>query len=247
MSESAPVPVPAAGARPSSAPSNSESMKQRIISHMNKDHQVSLKDYLLYYKGIVPTRNIEMRDVTLEYVTIGYEIVHNKGIDQLEAKIEFNPPMNSLADARDVLVGMAMQASEGLGYATITPLDKFIPPTWRSIPIILLVLVSTYCVYWNPASINDKEFVLRKYKVYDIEIVPKLIKTAYWSAIVYHAIEALILYIWTGMYRVPTLKRIVWCVCAFLEGFPAIGRFRTLMEEKDKTSEDTKRAMEKKE
>ncbi|KAK9431237.1 hypothetical protein V1505DRAFT_414665 [Lipomyces doorenjongii] len=225
MSESAPV--RAAEARPAGAPSNPESMKQRIISHMNKDHQVSLKDYLLYYKGIVPTRNIEMRDVTLECVTIGYEIVHNRGIDQLEAKIEFNPPMKSLADARDVLVGMAMQASEGLGYATITPLDN------------------TYYIYWNPASINDKEFVLRKYKVYDIEIVPKLIKAAYWSAIVYHAIETLILYIWTGMYRVPTLKRIVWCVCAFLEGFPAIGRFRTLMEEKDKTSENTKRTMEK--
>ncbi|KAJ8103094.1 hypothetical protein POJ06DRAFT_246564 [Lipomyces tetrasporus] len=245
MSE--PEPVPVVGARPSGPPSNWEAMKQRILSHMNKDHQVSLKDYLLFYKGITPTRNIEMRDITLEYITIGYEIVHNRGIDQLEAKIEFNPPMKSLADGRDVLVGMAMQASEGLGYATVTPVDKFILPTWRSIPIMVLVLVSTYYVYWNPTAINDSESVLRKYKVYGIEIVPLLMKAGYWAGIVFHAIETLTLYIWTGMYRVPMLKRTAWCICAFLEGFPAIGRFRTLMEENDKSSENTKKTVEKKE
>ncbi|KAK9239884.1 hypothetical protein V1525DRAFT_279170 [Lipomyces kononenkoae] len=244
MSE--PTLVPATSERPSGPPSN-ESMAQRIIAYMNKEHQVSLKDYLRYYKGIVPTRGIEMRELTLEYITIGYEIVHNKGIDQLQAKIEFNPPMKSLAEARDVLVGMAMQASEGLGYATLTPVDKFMPPTWHSIPIIVLVLVSTYYVYWNPTAIDDSEFVLRKYKVYDIEIVPKLLKVVYWGAIVYHAIEALILYIWTGMYRVPVIKRTAWCICGFLEGFPAIGRFRSLMAEKDMASENAKSTVEKKE
>ncbi|KAK9369154.1 hypothetical protein V1509DRAFT_621307 [Lipomyces kononenkoae] len=245
MSE--PTPVPARSERPSGPESNSQSMAERIISYMNKEHQVSLKDYLRYYKGIVATRNIAMRDLTLENITIGYEIIHNKGIDQLEAKIDFNPPMKSLADARDVLVGMAMQASEGLGYATITPLDKFTPPTWHSIPIIVLVLLSTYYVYWNPTLIDDKEFVLRQYKVYDIEIVPKLLKTVYWCVIVYHAIEAVILYIWTGMYRVPTIKRAAWCICGFMEGFPAIGRFRSLMVEKDMASENTKSTVEKKE
>ncbi|KAK9466824.1 hypothetical protein V1512DRAFT_262431 [Lipomyces arxii] len=242
------VPVPVVEAEVAAAPEDRKlSMKQRIITHMNTDHVLSLKDYLIFYKGINPTRNVVMKDITEDHITIGFEIIHNKGIDVGEAVIDFNPPMNNLGEARDVLVGMAMQASEGLGYATVKPLDEFTPPTWKTAPIIVLILTGIYFVYWNPTAINNPESLLRAYKINDIEFIPVIIKTIFWVVILYHFIELGMIYIWTGMYRVPTLKRIGWCLCGFLEGFPALNRFRALMVEKDKASEKTKETVEKKE
>ncbi|KAK9449017.1 uncharacterized protein V1518DRAFT_437958 [Limtongia smithiae] len=221
-------------------------MKQRIIQHMNKDHALSLRDYLEYYKGIQPTRKIEMRDITTEYVLIGYEIVHNKGIDQLEAKIEFKPPMKSLAEARDVLVGMALQASEGLGYATVSPVDSFLLPRWRSYPVIAIVAVGLYFVVFNTSYIDAPGTLIRQYTVKGIEIVPILIRLAFYLMVMFHAMECLTMFIWTGAYRVPSLKRAAWVASAFFEGWPALARFRSLMEEKDKASEKTKSTVDKK-
>ncbi|KAK9381365.1 uncharacterized protein V2V93DRAFT_391094 [Kockiozyma suomiensis] len=214
---------------------------------MNKDHELSLRDYLGYYKGIIPSRNVEMKDITLDAITISYENIHNRGIDTLEAVIELTPPMKSLAEARDVLVGMALQASEGLGYATVTPVDKFLPPTVRSVPIILAVLAGVYFVLINPTALNDPTSALRNFKLYGYSYVPALIKAAVYFALVYHVGEALVVFIWTGAYRVPVIKRVGWVGCAFLEGWPALARFRSLMEEKNKASEKTKEAEQKKE
>ncbi|KAK9458178.1 hypothetical protein V1511DRAFT_491956 [Dipodascopsis uninucleata] len=249
MAETAEIKSAAAAAAPlADDTGKSPTMKDRIIKHMNDDHQVALRDYLTFYKGIVPARRpVQLLDISVSSLKIGYKIIHNKGIDELEATIELNPPMNHLAEARDVLVGMALQASEGLGYATLTPLDEFKPPTLLSLPIIALVSVGIYFVYWNPTYINDPNSVLRTYKVYGIEIVPLLLKIAFWIAIVYHIIEAAVIYIWTGMYRVPSIKRTGWVVCAFFEGFPALQRFRTLMVEKDKKHTNAKETVNKKE
>ncbi|KAK9476117.1 hypothetical protein V1514DRAFT_337909 [Lipomyces japonicus] len=226
--------------------SDDSSIKQRIITHMNKDHQVSLRDYLVYYKNIVPTRNVELKDIQLDFITIGYEIIHNKGIDVLEAKIELQPPMKSLGQARDLLVGMALQASEGLGYATTSPVTKYIPPRPISYPIVVAMLAGIYYVFLDSSVINDPASSLRQYKVQNIEFIPLVIKILVWLATIYHLVEAFIIYIWTGMYRVPALTRLAWFISAFLEGFPAMIRFKSLMEEKDKTSEETKKSVGKK-
>ncbi|KAK7206659.1 hypothetical protein BZA70DRAFT_294062 [Myxozyma melibiosi] len=228
---------PAVTAPPATGP---VSAKDRIITHMNKDHELSLRDYLTFYKGIVPSRNVQLKDITLDKLTISYELIHNRGIDELEAVIDLTPPMKSMAEARDVLVGMALQASEGLGYATVTPVDAFLPPTARSVPIILSILAGIYYVFVNSAALDNPNSVLRQYKLYDYEFVPTLIKAGVYLALIYHVGEALVLFIWTGAYRVPSLKRMAWVVSGFFEGWPALARFRSLMEEKDKASAKTK-------
>lgn len=223
-----------------------QAVKQRIISHMNKDHALSLVDYLMFYKDITPSRGVQMRDITLEKVTIAYQIIHNKGIDDLATTIDFNPPMKSMSDAKDVLVGMAMQAAEGLGYATVKPVDSYLPPGAISAPIIFGMLMGIYFVYYDSSYINSPDCILRRFKLGGYDVLAILAKSVFWLVAAYHAVEAWILYFWTGMYRVPTKKRLAWVVSGFLEGFPAMGRFRTLMEERNKGSEATKAAVAKK-
>ncbi|KAK9471926.1 uncharacterized protein V1510DRAFT_179710 [Dipodascopsis tothii] len=217
-----------------------DAIKQRIIAHMNKDHALSLGDYLEFYKGIIPSRGVRMIDITLEKVTIGYQNIHNKGIDDCEASIDFQPPMKSFAEAREVLVGMALQASEGLGYATAKPVDKYVAPRGASLSIVAVMLVGIYFVYWEPSYLDSPTNWLRQFKAGGHDVVVVGLKTVFYIVAVYHAVEAWIVYFWTGMYRVPTKKRALWTVTAFLEGFPAMGRFRALMEEHNEATGRTR-------
>ncbi|KAK9459732.1 uncharacterized protein V1516DRAFT_677829 [Lipomyces oligophaga] len=254
MAESAaPTPVadiPAAASAaggPKAGPPTPENIKGRILKHMNKDHELSLTDYLRFYKGVTPSRNVVLKDITLSSLTLTYEVITNRAIEEHEEVIELNPPMKSMSEARDVLVGMALQASEGLGYSTVSPVDSFLRPTLISVPIIALIVSGLYFIVLAPTAINNPDSILRQFKVGQYSPLPLLIKIAVWIALIYHAGEAFVMYIWTGAYRVPTFKQIAWVLCAFLEGWPALSRFRTLMEEKDQHSEKTKDSVQKSE
>ncbi len=96
--------------------------KQRIITHMNTDHQDSLMRYLEHF-GHVPSffvRNAKLEDMTLDSM-----VVSNSNGKPYELPIL--PPMKSWSEARPRLVAMDAEAVAGLHRSDIT-VKKFRGP-----------------------------------------------------------------------------------------------------------------------
>ena len=96
--------------------------KQRIITHMNHDHQDSLVRYLEHFCHIssFSARNAKLVDITFDSLTI----LSSNGTPH---KILINPLMTSWSEARLRVVAMDAEAVAGLNRSNIT-VKKFRGP-----------------------------------------------------------------------------------------------------------------------
>lgn len=88
--------------------------KQRIIAHMNKDHQDSLVRYLEYFGHLssFTARNARLTEITLDHL-----VISTNGSSHT---IPIRPPMASLSDARPRVVAMDAEAVAGLKRSDFT-------------------------------------------------------------------------------------------------------------------------------
>ncbi|KAG0646064.1 hypothetical protein D0Z07_8171 [Hyphodiscus hymeniophilus] len=93
----------------------------RIIQHLNKDHQESLSLYLQHYKSLPASAssNPLVTDISFDALTISA-----KGKTY---SIPFDPPMKSWADARERTVDMDRASRAGLGLSSIK-ITAYEPP-----------------------------------------------------------------------------------------------------------------------
>jgi hypothetical protein len=93
----------------------------RIVQHLNKDHQESLSLYLQHYKKLSATTasNPLVRDISFDALTIQSK--------SGTYSIPFEPPMKSWADAREKTVEMDREARTGLGRSSIK-ITEYEPP-----------------------------------------------------------------------------------------------------------------------
>ncbi len=96
--------------------------KQRIITHMNTDHQDSLIRYLEHFCHVssFSARNAKLADITLDSLTI----LASNGKPHT---IPIKPPMTSWSEARPRVVAMDAEAVAGLNRSNIT-VKKFRGP-----------------------------------------------------------------------------------------------------------------------
>ena len=108
------------GHKPSS--STDEATKQRIITHMNNDHQDSLIRYLQHYAHLssFSARNAHLSDITFDSLTI----LSSNGTPHA---IPIKPAMTSWSEARPRVVAMDGEAVAGLGASAIT-VKTYKPP-----------------------------------------------------------------------------------------------------------------------
>ncbi|KAG8708446.1 hypothetical protein FRC08_018878 [Ceratobasidium sp. 394] len=113
------------------AESNDKStmIKDRIIRHMNADHQDSLANYLQYYAKASPSEaaTAELVDINTGGMTITRIIEPNGPPRPIVVPID--PPMDSLGQARERLVAMAFESLEGLGLSR-WKVDAYPVPTF---------------------------------------------------------------------------------------------------------------------
>lgn len=112
--------IAAAGAPAAAVSSSSNGApapRDRIMAHMNQDHQRELSLYLRHYAGLSRQAASEpwLKDVTTEGMTIAAG-----GLGGKEFFIAFDPALSSLADVRPAVVEMARVSREALGYSDIT-------------------------------------------------------------------------------------------------------------------------------
>lgn len=96
--------------------------KQRIITHMNTDHQDSLIRYLEHFCHVssFSARNAKLADITFDSLTI----LASNGKPHT---IPIKPPMTSWSEARPRVVAMDAEAVAGLNRSNIT-VKKFRGP-----------------------------------------------------------------------------------------------------------------------
>lgn len=226
--------------------------KARILTHMNKDHQLALYDYLNYYLNRDefnpedPKTSVEMVDIDASSILLKYTYPGSPN-EQL-AKLPINPPMrdDSLKDARQALVGMARNAAESRGYAVFQILD------WRPLgsgptaprDYFIWILASSLVIP------HIRSFVYSTLAAYVLGWTNPAHDAAEWSPVLGAIVEfnqnwpwgaSVLLYTvhiaetFTVMaakvrkYRVPKLRKYCWFMSTIMEGFPAILRFNRLV------------------
>ncbi|ETI20677.1 hypothetical protein G647_07019 [Cladophialophora carrionii CBS 160.54] len=126
------TPAPAARGPPDAA-----AMKNRILTHMNADHQLSLRLYLQHYSHVPSsgTSSAKMLDISTEHMLV--ESSYGRHV------IPFEPPMKSLMEARERLVNMHVLCLEKLDVSDVV-VKNYVPPDrvwqWMLSGLCLLIL-----------------------------------------------------------------------------------------------------------
>ncbi|ODV65682.1 hypothetical protein HYPBUDRAFT_153874 [Hyphopichia burtonii NRRL Y-1933] len=221
--------------------------KERIIYHMNGDHQLSVHDYVVVY-GKVPASQIaegsaKISDISEKDVTITYK---SKAIGKTEVvSLNWNEvpedqdiKVVAFGDIKSKLISMAKYAAEKQGYSHVQIKKVLTPGVDGWIIYLLSVIVLVGCI--DPKLIRrtvEHDAIFSKILPY----VPQFLANFYsWSeknfkliAVITYAVHIFELGI-VGLprlikYRVPLKQKLVWLVFHSLEGFPSHLRFGSLI------------------
>src|SRR5690349_8717087 len=128
------------------AAATTAAMKSRIITHMNADHADSLSLFLQHYCGVPPSMadkrsgsaststSVRLEDITLSHLIVASPIGRNL--------IPIDPPMKTLAEARERLVAMHRESLAGLGFSDIVVSEYRWPQGWWQILVFITCAVA---------------------------------------------------------------------------------------------------------
>lgn len=210
-----------------------KSPEERISSHMNKDHKLSIEDYLVSYGhvDIAKVKSFSMTHIDTESLTITFRL---KDTDlNLEKIIPFDPPMKSLSDARDRLGSMAKDAAAQRGFSHIQ-INEYVYPGTSGV-LAHFLIHSALFVGFFPALFNNRLFsAFIKQPVIDW-LVRHAFKIELLAILIHVAEVYFILMPLAQYYRVEDF-RLEWYIAGIIEGFPAIRRLKQLVADKTHTS-----------
>ena len=211
-------------------------MKERIIKHMNADHQDSLVRYLEHFCSLPSSaaRNAKLDNVTLNSFTV----LSTNGSAHI---VQIQPPMASLSEARSRAVAMDAEAIKSLQRSDITVKRYVRPHGWTTVVFMLSVLG----FLWFSRRSN----FLPGSMLYDnlLQYMPRYAKLCYKyqplaiiAMDVIHGTEAT--YMAVGRLRrhsVPTFSRLwwTWVASTFIEGYGAFTRFDNLVKDEREKKE----------
>lgn len=97
--------------------------RERIVTHLNRDHQRQLSHYLRHYAGLssCAAASPTLRDVSLEHMLI-------RARDGSDHTVIFNPPLASWDEARARVIAMDVVARERLGGISDVEITSYVPP-----------------------------------------------------------------------------------------------------------------------
>ncbi len=126
--------------------------KQRIITHMNTDHQDSLIRYLEHFCHVssFSARNAKLADITFDSLTI----LASNGKPHT---IPIKPPMTSWSEARPRVVAMDAEAVAGLNRSNIT-VKKFRGPK-GVMGVVFVAAAVTFVVFSKRSNLEPGALV----------------------------------------------------------------------------------------
>ena len=219
--------------------STDEATKQRIITHMNKDHQDSLIRYLQHYAQLssFSARNAYLDDISFDSLTI----LSSAGTPHA---IPIKPAMTSWSDARPRVVAMDGEAVAGLGASTIT-VKKYKPPRGFMTVVFVLCLLAyiSLCrrANFEPGSVLYD--TLLKYVPSFANFCWTYQPLLFWPMIALHGYETVRL-VKTKLekHTVRMFSKVwwMWVLSCFVEGFGSFIRFNECVREEQAKKEAMK-------
>ncbi|OCK80837.1 hypothetical protein K432DRAFT_425437 [Lepidopterella palustris CBS 459.81] len=207
--------------------SQDTAVKERIIHHMNADHQDSLVRYLEHYLQVssFAARNALMEDMSMDSIT-----VTSNGKRYL---IPLEPPMDSWRDSRDRLVKMDKVATSALGRSEITVKEYRRPQGLHA--VVFVVCAFTFLLFARNANFLPGSYSYHallkhfpNFSAFCARIQPLVLNVM----IVVHGSEAY--YMATRKLRkhsvpVGSMLWFQWTISNFIEGVGAFQRFNAIV------------------
>lgn len=218
---------------------------QRIISHMNADHQLALLDYLVVYGKIdaasivESTLGISAIDETL--LTIDYQTKGSSAFKQWTAAWNDCPEndnvkISGLRDLKGKLVAMAHYAAKKQGYAH-KRITKVVGP--QGSHFMYAIFLSLVLNAYNPAILRS--FVSRDAVIATVvsympgflvslyELVERQSFNLFLTVYGIHIFEILYFTVPTiKKYRIPAKQALQWISLHFFEGYYVVRRLNAL-------------------
>ena len=209
-------------------------VKQRIITHMNTDHQDSLVRYLEHFCHLssFSARNAKLEDISFESLTIA----SSKNTQHV---ISIEPPMVAWAEARERVVAMDAEAVKGLKRSNII-MKRYKEPS-GFMAVVFIAAAISFALFSKRSNFEPGSFlynhVLRYapgFAKWCYKIQPLLIILM----VTIHGGEAV--YMVTGRLKKHSVPRFgmlwwKWMLSTYIEGVGAFVRFdRIIKEEEEK-------------
>lgn len=207
-------------------------IKQRIITHMNKDHQDSLTRYLEHYCHVSSyyARNARLEDITYSSMTLVTDMT-------CRYIIPIDPPLASWSEARPRVVAMDAAALEGLKRSNIS-VKKYKPPKGLYV-VVPIAVMCTLVTFSKRSNFEPGSFL------YDhlLNSVPKFAKFCYHiqpflfpGMLAIHFAEAT--YIAKTRLETHSIPRYSllwwkWVISTFFEGVANFSRFDQIIHEQE--------------
>lgn len=220
----------------------------RIISHMNKDHQLAVIDYLVVYGDVKPSDLVQtsalISSVSEKSMTIDYES-KNAGkksttFNWEDLQEDENVKVESMKDLKSKLVAMAKYAAKKQGYShirvTLYPdldlntLFMFSIGGLFMLAVIDLLLMKALFAKDPITSAITAYFPGPVWSV--LNFAGDNIKLITFTTYLIHIFEVAFATVPRIIkYRVPIPQAVCWLVVNFIEGFFAIIKFNKLTEQ----------------
>ena len=219
--------------------STDNAAKQRIITHMNNDHQDSLIRYLQYYTQLssFAARNAHLADIGFDNLTI-------LSSNNTPHTIPIKPSMTSWSDARPRVVAMDAEAVAGLGGSDIT-VKKYKPP-YGFTAFVFVACALTYMAFCRRANFEPgspfHDTLLKNvpsFATFCRTIQPLV----FWFMVVAHGGEAA--WMVKGRLEKHTVRMFskvwwLWVLSCWVEGFGCYSRFDECVREEKTRREGMK-------
>ncbi|KAI9888444.1 MAG: hypothetical protein M1814_006923 [Vezdaea aestivalis] len=202
--------------------------KAAVINHMNKDHQESISLYLRYYAKLALR---EAKTGVLEDLELGGLWIRTSTDRYM---IELNPPMASFAQARNRLVDMDREATEGLGLSKIVVNTFSFPLTSRNIATFLTASFG-WIVNSSPNNFRVGSFFANHFLRSNVAVCNFLEKAQPYilafMVVVHSAEMAYFARSRLDKHRVPSFGAVwmAWLISGFIEGIGSFWRFDELV------------------
>ncbi|KAF3932522.1 hypothetical protein ABW20_dc0101082 [Dactylellina cionopaga] len=224
--------------------SNEDAARNRILSHMNKDHAYDTKLYLIHRLSypktlLLPsnTATVLLSDIQTTHLTVS--------IDGKPKEIPFNPPMNSLSDSRVRLVEMTRQAETALGVdRDMVSIELvWLPPKSPLDWTVIFILIPAVYILFVPSTVQPGGLlystVLKDYP--DVaEWMYRQAGWGYWVYVVVHALET-VWFSWRVLakyWQVPGISlgvAALWTLDVMTHGFYAMQKWDKMVEMQKKS------------
>ncbi|GEQ67985.1 hypothetical protein JCM33374_g1651 [Metschnikowia sp. JCM 33374] len=215
---------------------------KRITSHMNKDHQLALVDYVVVYGNEqlsdINAQSVLITDVTVEQLVLGYTAKTGK---EKKVALSWNSvddgeglQVKSMSDIKAKLIAMAKYAASKQGYSH-KQVTQVLPPSSAGSLIAYVFAALTL------ATLVKKDFLRTVMGLCGLLGTPKadaflefFEKRIFAIAVATYAIHIVevVFLTWpkTVKYRMPWTTSLAWIGFTFMEGIFMSSRLRSVTE-----------------